>query len=148
MPMSVPERAVRTEILLVDDDVPLGRSIADLLRRHGYVVALVHNGRAAMDYVTRQRVALVISDIFMPEADGLELLGLLRRCVPCPPLVAMSGSGSYRVNGMLKAAQMLGAVRTLTKPFETTQMISLVQELIGPPASVTAPAAPTGPATP
>jgi FixJ family two-component response regulator len=84
----------------------------------------------------------VISDIFMPEADGLELLGLLRRCVPCPPLVAMSGSGSYRVNGMLKAAKMLGAVRTLAKPFETTQMIRLVQELIGPPASVTASAVP------
>ena len=56
--------------------------------------------------------------------------------------VAMSGSGSYRVNGMLKAAAMLGAVRTLAKPFETTQMISLVQELIGPPARLTAPAGP------
>jgi CheY-like chemotaxis protein len=146
MPMTAPDRAARTEILLVDDDVPLGRSIADLLRRHGYTVDLVHDGRAAMDYVTRQRVALVISDIFMPEADGLELLGLLRRCVPCPLLVAMSGSGTYRVNGMLKAAKMLGAVRTLAKPFETTQLISLVQELIGPPAGVTASAGPRGPA--
>ena len=146
--MAAPEPVVRTEVLLVDDDVQLGRSIADLLRRHGYVVALVHHGRAAMDYVTRHRVALVVSDIFMPEADGLELLGLLRRCVPCPPLVAMSGSGSYRVNDMLRTAKLLGAARTLAKPFEAAQLIGLVQELIGPPARVTVPAGPRDPAAP
>ena len=120
--------------------------MAELLRRHGYAVALVHHGRAAMDFVTRHRVALVISDIFMPEADGLELLGLLRRCVPCPPLVAMSGSGSYRVEGMLRTAALLGAVQTLAKPFEPAQLIKLVQELIGPPAGVTARAGLPGPA--
>ena len=140
--MLAPERLARTEILLVDDDVPLGRSMADLLRRQGYSVAFVHHGRAAMDFVARHRVALVISDIFMPEADGLELLGLLRRCVPCPPLVAMSGSGNYRANGMLKAAKMLGAVRTLAKPFETAHLIQLVKELIGPPAGSAAPSNP------
>lgn len=129
----MPEAAVRTEILLVDDDVPLLQSMAEVLRRRGYAVALVHHGRAAMDFVTRQRVDLVISDVFMPEADGLELLGLLRRCVPCPPLVAMSGSSAYRVNGMLKAAAMLGAVRTLAKPFDSQELLALVHELIGPP---------------
>ena len=146
--MPAPETTPRTEVLLVDDDVHLARAIADLLRRHGYGVALVHHGRAAMDFVTRHRVGLVISDIFMPEADGLELLGLLRRCVPCPPLVAMSGSGSYRVNGMLKAAALLGAVRTLAKPFDPAQLVQLVQELIGPPAGLTAPASPRDPAGP
>ena len=115
--------------------------MGELLNRHGYTVACVHHGRDAMEFVTRQRVALVISDIFMPEADGLELLALLRRCIPCPPLVAMSGLGRYRVNGMLKTATMLGAVRTLTKPFTPTELIGLVQELIGPPAGVTASAA-------
>ncbi len=140
--MPAAEEISRTEILLVDDDIQLAQAMADLLSRHGYAVALVHHGRAAMNYVTRNRVALVISDIFMPEADGLELLGLLRRCVPSPPLVAMSGSSCYRVNGMLKAAKMLGAVRTLAKPFDTAQLIELVRELIGPPAGVTAPADP------
>ena len=144
----MPEVAAHTEILLVDDDVPLASSMAELLRRYGYVVAFVHHGRAAMDFVTRHRVDLVISDIFMPEADGLELLSLLRRCVPCPPLVAMSGSSTYRVNGILKTATLLGAVRTLGKPFETAQLVSLVRELIGPPDGITAPAGPPGPAAP
>ena len=146
--MAAPETAARTEVLLVDDDVALARSMATLLRRRGYVVALVHHGRAAMDYVTRNRVSLVISDIFMPEADGLELLGLLRRCVPCPPFVAMSGSGSYRIDGMLKTAAMLGAARTLAKPFEPVQLFRLVEELIGPPAGLTGPAVPSGPTGP
>ncbi|HWA24277.1 MAG TPA: response regulator [Lacunisphaera sp.] len=131
--MPEPEPAVRIEILLVDDDVALVRSMADVLRRRGYAVAHVHDGRAAMDFIKRQQVDLVISDVFMPEADGLELLGLLRRCIPCPPLVAMSGSSVYRVNGMLKAAAMLGAVRTLAKPFDSAQLVSLVHELIGAP---------------
>jgi len=140
--MVASETAASTEILLVDDDVQLARSMGDLLSRHGYTVAFVHHGRAAMEFVTRQRVGLVITDIFMPEADGLELLALLRRCVPCPPLVAMSGSGNYRVNGMLKAAALLGATRTLSKPFNTAELIGLVQELVGPPTGVTAPADP------
>ena len=146
--MFLPENEPRTEVLLVDDDVPLARAMGELLRRYGYTVALVHHGRDAMDFVTRHRVALVISDIFMPEADGLELLGLLRRCVPCPPFVAMSGAGSYRINDMLKTAAMLGAARTLAKPFEPVQLFRLVEELIGPPAGLTGPAVPSDPAGP
>jgi CheY-like chemotaxis protein len=137
--MPAVETVSRTEILLVDDDIQLARAMADLLSRHGYAVALVHHGRAAMDYLARSRVSLVISDIFMPETDGLELLGLLRRCVPSPPLVAMSGSNPYRVKGILKTAKLLGAVRTLSKPFDTVQLTQLVLELIGPPAGVTVP---------
>ena len=68
--------------------------------------------------------------------------------MPCPPLVAMSGSGSSRINGMLKTAAMLGAVRTLAKPFDTAQLVKLVQELIGPPAGFTAPAGPRDPTGP
>jgi DNA-binding response OmpR family regulator len=112
-------------ILLVDDDVQLARSIAELLRRHGYEVALAHQGKAAMKYLATSRVALVISDIFMPDCDGIELL-------------AMSGSSTTRVTGMLKIAAALGAARTLPKPFEPSVLLALVRELIGP-ATVSAP---------
>jgi CheY-like chemotaxis protein len=134
-------------ILLVEDDAALGRSLADLLRRRGYEVSVVNHGRAAMDYLAKQRVALVISDIFMPEGDGIELLGFLRRLTPPPPVMAMSGSGTLRVNSMLKMAGVLGAARTLAKPFQTAEFLRMVEELIGLPVT-SPPAGTTGPAVP
>jgi two-component system nitrogen regulation response regulator GlnG len=98
-----------------------------------------------MDFLAKQRVALVISDIFMPEGDGIELLTFLRRVTPQPLVMAMSGSGTLRVNSMLKMAGVLGAARTLAKPFQTAQFLGLVQELIGLPVTLP-PAGTTGPA--
>ena len=137
----------RASILLVEDDPSLGRSLADLLRRSGYEVSIATNGRAAMDFLSKQRVALVISDIFMPEGDGIELLGFLRRITPQPPVLAMSGSGALRVNSMLKMAGVLGAARTLAKPFQMMEFLGMVRELIGLPVSAP-PANSAGPAVP
>ncbi len=130
--MSGPEVSPPPRILLVDDDDLLAESLAEYLRRHGYAVQVACEGRMAMDLLARQRFALVISDIFMPEVDGIELLGLLRRCIPPPAIVAMSGSGAGRVECMLKMASVLGASRTLSKPFQPAHLIRLVHQLIGP----------------
>jgi len=128
----------RSKILIVDDDVQLARSLADLLRRHGYEVALAHQGSDAMVQLVHTRVALVISDIFMPDRDGIELLASLRRIIPTTPVVAISGAGAARVYGMLKMAAALGAARTLAKPFTSDQLLGVVRELIGPPAGAVA----------
>ncbi len=117
---------------MVCDDAMLAESVAEYLRRHGYAVQVAGEGRVAMDLLARQRYELVISDIFMPEVDGIELLGLLRRCIPAPAVIAMSGSGVGRVECMLKMASVLGASRTLGKPFQPAHLIRLVHELIGP----------------
>jgi CheY-like chemotaxis protein len=128
----------RTDILLVDDDLLLARTLAELLRRHGYGVTLAHHGREAMKLLKRGQVSLVISDIFMPDCDGIELLNHQRGLTPSTPLLAISGSDNTRVDGMLQVAAKLGAVRTLAKPFESATLIGLVRELIGPPAGASA----------
>ena len=133
--MLLPEPSLPAEILLVEDDPALARALETVLRRDGYPVVVAANGRVAMDVVTKRRVALVISDIFMPDGDGLELLNFLRRLTPHPPLVAMSGAGDGRVGNMLQVAGALGAARILAKPFSPSQMLALVRELIGPPAA-------------
>jgi len=135
--MFLPEPSQTAEILLVEDDPALARALETVLKREGYPVVVAAHGRAAMDVVSQRRVALVISDIFMPEGDGLELLNFLRRLTPHPPLVAMSGAGDGRVGNMLKVAGALGAARILPKPFAPSQLLALVQELIGPPAAAT-----------
>ncbi len=124
-------------ILLAEDDVQLARSLAEFLGRHGYTVLQAHDGRSATKLLARQQVDLLISDIYMPEGDGIELLSLVRRCTPAPAVVAMSGAGLGRVEGMLRMAAVLGAARTLAKPFSLQHLLALVQELVGP-----APAAP------
>lgn len=136
--MPAPESGAPLRILLVDDDKQLAGGLADYLRRQGYEVLLAHQGRDAMNLLARQRVALVISDIFMPEGDGIELLSLVRRCTPAPAVVAMSGGGLGQIGGMLRIASVLGATRTLAKPFHPTHLLRLVQELIGPTAGNTA----------
>lgn len=136
--MSAPEPRLVPKILLVDDDRQLADGLAEYLQRHGYEVLQAHQGRDAMNLLARQRVALVISDIFMPEGDGIELLSLLRRCTPAPAVVAMSGGGLGQIGGMLRIASVLGATRTLAKPFHPAHLLRLVQELIGPAASGTA----------
>ncbi len=136
--MPAPEAHSSPKILLVDDDRQLAGGLAEYLQRHGYEVLLAHQGRDAMNLLARQRFALVISDIFMPEGDGIELLSLLRRCTPAPAVLAMSGGGLGQIGGMLRIASVLGATRTLAKPFHPAHLLRLVQELIGPAAGSTA----------
>ncbi len=130
-PMPAPEPR-RPSILLAEDDVGLARTLAEYLERQGYTVLHAKDGREATKVLMRQRVDLLISDIYMPEGDGIELLTLVRRCTPAPAVVAMSGAGLGRIEGMLKMASVLGAARTLAKPFSLQQLLGLVRELVGP----------------
>src|SRR5688572_28048639 len=113
--MFLPEPDLPAEVLLVEDDPALSRALEAVLRRDGYSVVLATNGRAAMDVIARHRVVLVISDIFIPEGDGLELLNFLRQLKPRPPIVAMSGAGTGRLGNILEVAGALGAARILPK---------------------------------
>jgi DNA-binding response OmpR family regulator len=131
--MFLPEPDLPAEILLVEDDPALARSLEVVLQRDGYKVVHAPHGRAAIHVIARHRVVLVISDIFMPGGDGLELLNFLRRITPRPPIMAMSGAGDGRLGNMLKIAGDLGAERILAKPFTPAQLLGLVRELIGPP---------------
>jgi len=147
--MFLPEPNEPAEILLVEDDAALARALRIVLRRAGYQVALATHGQAAMDFLAKQRVTLVVSDIFMPDGDGIELLNFLRRLTPHPPVIAMSGGGEIGVGNMLGVAGALGAARVLAKPFSPGQLLSLVLELIGPPlVRPGSPAGLAGPAVP
>jgi DNA-binding NtrC family response regulator len=135
--MFLPEPDLPAEVLVVDDDCALSRALEAVLRRDGYPVVIATNSRAAMDAIARHRIVLVISDIFMPEGDGLELLNFLRQLNPRPPIVAMSGAGVGRLGNILEIAGALGAARILPKPFAPSQLLGLVRELIGPPVAPT-----------
>jgi len=126
-------------ILIVDDDEALRTLLRRILQRAGYDVMLAANGREALTNFRRQPADLVITDLFMPQQDGLETIQALRRLDARLPIMAISGGGSAAQFDLLRTASLLGASRILMKPFLIEDVLGLVKELL-PPSSTSGPA--------
>lgn len=121
-------------ILLADDEVPFRELIEAFLLQAGYVVHAVGDGRAALRLLKQVPIDLIISDLCMPGTDGMELLTYLRISRPSPPVIVMSGGVGSNMAGMLQAAELLGARRTLAKPFPLPALAVAVREVLSAPA--------------
>jgi len=128
-----PADASVLDILIVEDEPAFRALLADFLQRAGYTVRAVPNGRVALTLLAKQCPRLLITDIFMPGADGIELLTSVRRTHPELSIVAMSGSAGQDLELFLKIARHLGAQHTLTKPFALKEFLAVVQAEIGDP---------------
>jgi len=101
------------------------------LVRAGHQVRVAGDGTEALDAIQEDGGAafdLVVTDIVMPEKEGLETIMELRRLVPGMPVIAMSGGGRGTPENYLRAARMLGAFRTLEKPFDSKELIQAIDE--------------------
>jgi CheY-like chemotaxis protein len=116
-------------ILVIDDDNALRTGIVGFLKVAGYDVRSAANGQEAMRLLKEGPVDLVITDINMPEMDGIEVLMELRAQVPDLPVLAMSGGGLVPHQLLLGNASALGAVRAIAKPFDLSYLLEVVQEL-------------------
>ena len=105
-------------VLVIDDDAEVRRVVTRLLEMEGHSVIQAENGRVALEQYSDTPTDLVISDIYMPEMDGIELLTRLRESFPDARIVAMSGGGAIAAHHMLRAAEALGAVAIVEKPFD------------------------------
>ena len=111
-------------ILIIDDDPDLRAVLAQMLRLAGYEVALAANGREGLEQALKQPADLVLTDIYMPEQEGLETILELRRRFPQLPVLAMSGRAA--AGTMLGIAQRLGAIAVLQKPFSSDELLTVV----------------------
>lgn len=118
------------KILLVEDDALTGQMLAEVLTRFGYLVKQVGNGQDALSCYDPQTVDLVLTDLFMPVMDGMELIAALQRRDPAVRIIAMSGGGQLLPTNVLPLAERLGAVKTLTKPFELEELRQAVAECL------------------
>lgn len=118
-------------ILLVEDDSQLRKTIARLLSEHGFDVSEAENGRGAMQQMLRKPAGLVITDMVMPEMDGVETIVALRRHYPGIKLIAISEGGFSPAENCLKIARKLGAHKTFAKPLVPQELIDAIQELLG-----------------
>lgn len=117
-------------ILLVDDEPTMRGVISDALSDE-YTVASVTNGREAQKLLGEQAFDLVITDLVMPEMNGIDLLMYLQQANPTQKIIAISGGGG--INGRfdyLPVAQLVGARAILRKPFQMTELRARVRELL------------------
>lgn len=118
------------QILVIEDDDSLRHLLVRALTEEGYQVADARDGVQGMKRRHNRPSDLIITDIFMPQKDGLELIMELRRRPPHVPLIAISGGGQFGDLQILDAARKLGAIYTIEKPFHLPDLIALVNRLL------------------
>lgn len=123
-------------ILVIDDDEVLRRLLLQVLARLGYEAVAEPNGVAGLRRAHEWKPAAVITDIIMPEKEGVETILELKRTLPEIKIVAMSGGGRGTSLDYLQIARRCGADRTLAKPFERDEIRTTLESLLGPPAPV------------
>lgn len=118
-------------ILLVDDDELVRATIESSLSERGCTVITAENGREAMAQLERTTsIDVIVCDILMPEMDGLETLRELRMRWSMIPVVIMSGGDRSGWNDALRMAALLGANRTIQKPFTPRQLLDVIDDLL------------------
>ncbi len=113
-------------ILVIDDEEQVRNLLRQTLTGAGYEVAEAANGREGLDRYRKAPVDLVITDILMPDEDGLEATLQLTREFPDVKVIAMTGGSGNR--NFLDVAKLFGARRTLSKPFELARLLEAVQD--------------------
>ena len=117
-------------ILLVDDDEQLRRMLKTVLQEAGHQVNEARNGNEALEIYNVAPTDLVITDLVMPDKEGLETIIELRRTHPDVKIIAMSGGARTGVHNYLDLAKKLGANYILEKPFSYQEILTGIQMVI------------------
>jgi len=112
-------------VLVIEDNAELREYLRLALEMQDYQVLTAEHGRAALAYLDGHRVDAVITDLFMPEMDGIETVAALRKQFPGIRVVAMSGRPGV---DYLAVARELGVKHTLRKPFEITELLAALKD--------------------
>lgn len=118
-------------ILIIDDDPLVRQVLRDWLEPRGYEVVEAENGNVGLKLFKEKPAELVITDIVMPDKEGIETIRELRRDFPEVKIIAVSGGGQLMPGATcLTLAEGLGVERTLAKPVNFTELSETVRELL------------------
>ena len=115
-------------ILVVEDDDIVRELLTRIVQREGYKALGARNGRVGLEILGSERVSMVISDIMMPEMDGLELLGIIKESHPGIPILMVTAKKSKDVQRGVVAA---GADGFITKPFKNIEIAEQIARFLG-----------------
>ena len=118
------------KIVLIDDDPTIQKSVARFLTAEGHEVAVAGNGIAGLKLLAENLPDLVITDIMMPEMDGLEILLNIRKQYTGLPVIAISGGMRALPINFLKQAKMFGARYVFEKPVPLDVLLNAVNDLL------------------
>lgn len=127
-------------ILVVDDETEVAVVIRRVLERAGYAVTVVNDAAAGLAAAAAQEPDIVITDVIMPQVNGIELIRTLGERHPRVRVIAISGGGSFgplaykpdaiSTHAYLAAARAAGALEVLTKPFDLQDLLSAVRRVL------------------
>jgi two-component system, chemotaxis family, chemotaxis protein CheY len=120
------------KVLVIDDDILVRRTISRILEDAGYEVALAEDGAKGVAKFRSDRPDLVITDLIMPDQEGIETIIEMLREDPAARIVAVSGGGRLGSMDFLAVAQKLGASEILRKPFEPAELLGCVARALAP----------------
>jgi CheY-like chemotaxis protein len=126
------------KILVFDDEPSILLMIKKMLEKAGHEVDVALNGKEGMTIFERNKPDLLITDIIMPEKEGLETIFELRRKYPDLKIIAISGGGRIGPDGYLHGAKLLGANAVFTKPLIPKEFLQTISDLLGEKKSFTA----------
>ncbi|MBM3421674.1 MAG: response regulator [Chlorobi bacterium] len=111
-------------ILVIDDDSAVRKFIGVTLKKAEHAVFEADNGKSGLEFLKgRPQIDLVITDLIMPEKEGIETIMEIRRQYPSIKIIAISGGGKVGPDNYLVLADALGAHTTLKKPFSGQELL-------------------------
>jgi two-component system cell cycle response regulator CpdR len=117
-------------VLFVEDDKELREMLKMSLLRSGFTVMEAENGKEAIAHFKPLVTDFVVTDLIMPEEDGLKVVIKLRELKPSIKIIAISGGGKVGPGSYLNLAKALGADAIFSKPFSINDLISKIEHLL------------------
>src|SRR5208282_860293 len=120
-------------ILIVDDEPGIRELLSIMLETYGHTVATAEDGMQAPKIMATRPIDVVITDLLMPERDGLEFITEVRKKYPGVKIIAMSGGGHIARDSYLRIAKTFGAHFLLEKPFNQSDVLGAVDAVLAMP---------------
>src|SRR5262249_46384619 len=137
IPLCKPERLKMARILVIDDDDLVRATVEAMLQSAGHEVLNASNGDQGLRQLEAGLVDLVITDVFMPQKEGIETIREMRRRGIKTPVIVVTGGPSVRLDTLrqadinyLQVAKTFGADAAMQKPFTRQQLLAVVDELL------------------
>lgn len=127
---STPPLPIVPRVLVLEDNAQYRELMTEFLTMSGFEVCAFPDGRKVMSTLAERPIDLLITDLVMPERDGLETITALRYSHPKLPIIAISGDVPLNRNLYLTLAEKLGACRVLAKPFKMDELVTAAREAV------------------
>lgn len=118
------------KILVIDDEPVIRIILKQLFEENGYDVCEASDGKQGIALFKKEKPDLVITDLIMPDEEGLEVMKKIKQMLPDAKIIAISGGGIGSAQVYLSLAKKMGASHVFEKPFDAKQMLATVQDML------------------